>query len=247
MLKHVLPPVALWAYRRRAASWRYEVENPDALTALLAGGTPLVGAFLHARTFALLHYFSEPGRGRWMLMCSQSRDGELMTQVEEGMGFRVARGSSGKGGARALVEMIKAQREDRGLNSCLAADGSRGPRGIAQFGTITLAQKTGSLLVPVAASTADCWVWEKSWDRTVIPRRGATVRIRIGDPMAVPAKPTAAEFETMRQNLERQLLELHSGLDARTGFPDRAPLQAASPPAAPAAGDNDGAMQGTPG
>jgi lysophospholipid acyltransferase (LPLAT)-like uncharacterized protein len=62
--------------------------------------------------------------------------------------------------------MIKAQREDRALGSCLAVDGSRGPRGIAQLGTLTLAQKTGGVLLPVAASTADCRIYHKSWDRT---------------------------------------------------------------------------------
>jgi lysophospholipid acyltransferase (LPLAT)-like uncharacterized protein len=184
-----------------------------------------VGAFLHSRTFAMLHYFSLPEQGRWILMCSQSRDGEAMTRIEEGLGFRVARGSSGKGGARALVEMIKAQREDRGLNSCLAVDGSRGPRGIAQLGTITLAQKTGSLLLPVAASTRDCWRWNRSWDRTIIPKPGATVAIQAAEPIEVPAKMNEGELESLRQRLENTLFELHSGLDRQTGYHDEEPLR----------------------
>lgn len=140
-LHNVLPPFGWRLYRALGRSWDYEERNIDPLHKLIAQRQPVVGAFLHSRTFSLLHYFSLAQQGRWILMCSQSRDGEAMTRIEEGLGFRVARGSSGKGGARALVEMIKAQREDRGLNSCLAIDGSRGPRGIAQLGTITLAQK----------------------------------------------------------------------------------------------------------
>jgi lysophospholipid acyltransferase (LPLAT)-like uncharacterized protein len=158
-------------------------------------------------------------------MCSQSRDGEAMARIEEGLGFRVARGSSGKGGARALVEMIKAQREDPGLNSCLAIDGSRGPRGVAQLGIITLAQKTGSVLLPVAGSTARCWRWDASWDRTVIPKPGATVAVRAGDPIEVPAKLDPEQLEALRRRVEDDLLRMHTELDATTGYSDPEPLR----------------------
>ncbi len=169
--RRILPPIARAVYGGMARSWQYTTENEPVLTNLLAGDRPIVGAFLHARTFQLLYYFSRPQRGRWMLMCSRSSDGDLMTSVEKGLGYRVARGSSGSGGARALAEMIKAQREDRHLNSCLAVDGSRGPRGIAQLGILTLARKNAGVLLPVAASASTAWVLG-SWDRTVIPKPG---------------------------------------------------------------------------
>ena len=232
VLHKIMPPIAIRGYSWLGGTWRYECENEATMQRLIATKTPVVGAFLHSRTFALLHYFSLPQQGRWILMCSQSRDGELMTRIEEGLGFRVARGSSGKGGARALVEMIRAQREDRGLNSCLSADGSRGPRGIAQLGTITLAQKTGSVLLPVAASTAEAWVWKKSWDRTVIPKPNARLRIRIGEPIEVPAKLEPEATEALRLRLERTLLAMHGELDALTGYRDSVPLRAPDPPAA---------------
>jgi len=224
-LHQVLPPFGWRLYRALGRSWDYEERNIDGLHRLIAQGQPVVGAFLHSRTFSLLHYFSLPQQGRWILMCSQSRDGEAMTRIEEGLGFRVARGSSGKGGARALVEMIKAQRDDRRLNSCLAIDGSRGPRGIAQLGTITLAQKTGSLLLPVAASTNHCWRWERSWDRTVIPKPGAKVIVQAADPIEVPAKLDETQLEALRQRLEETLFRLHSDLDAETGYRDPEPLR----------------------
>lgn len=160
-------------------------------------------------------------------MCSQSRDGEAMARIEEGLGFRVARGSSGKGGARALVEMIKAQRQDPGLNSCLAIDGSRGPRGIAQLGTITLAQKTGSLLLPVAASTREPWRWERSWDRTIIPKPGAHIHVRMAEPIAVPASLDELALEDLRRRLESTLLALHHAADRASGYRDPEPLQRA--------------------
>ena len=225
VLHKLLPPFGWRAYRALGRSWTYRTENMQPLYDCIASGQPVVGAFLHSRTFALMHYFSLPQQGRWMLMCSQSRDGEAMARIEEGLGFRVARGSSGKGGARALVEMIKAQREDSGLNSCLAIDGSRGPRGVAQLGIITLAQKTGSVLLPVAGSTPHCWRWDRSWDRTVIPKWGATVAVRAADPIPVPAKLSPEELEALRLRVETTMLRLHTELDAETGYSDSEPLQ----------------------
>lgn len=229
LFRTIAPPIAIATYRWHARSWTYVTENEQALTALLNGSRPIVGAFLHARTFQLLHYFSQPVRGRWMLMCSPSRDGELMSRLEMGLGFRVVRGSSGSGGARALVQMIKAQRDDPGLSSCLAVDGSRGPRGNAQFGTITLTQKTNGLLLPVAASTSDAWVCGKCWDRMVIPKRNAHVRVLIGEPIEIAARLDGAQLEAVRASLEERLLTMHAELDARTGFRDSEPLKAAPP------------------
>ena len=230
-----------YLYRRLASSWRYVNLREEQFLEHVSGRQPIVGAFLHARTFQLLHYFSAPARGRWILMCSQSRDGEAMAQVEERLGFRVARGSSGKGGARALVEMIKAQRNDPGLHSCLAIDGSRGPRGVAQLGILTLAQKTGARLLPVAASASSAWIWEKSWDRTVVPKPGAEVTILPGDPIDVPPKLDAEATEALRRKLEQTLLAMHAQLDARVGFADTMPLQAPLPMQVAAAAAGAGA------
>ena len=229
----VLPPFLTWMYRKLGNTWRYEAENEDRLIELLNGPRPVIGAFLHGRTFQLLHYFSQPEHGRWMLMCSKSRDGDLMSRVEMGLGFRVVRGSSGHGGARALVQMIKAQREDSGLSSCLAIDGSRGPRGVAQFGTITLTQKTGGILLPVAASTADGRVCHKCWDRMVIPKRHAKIRILIGEPIEVAPKLPQGGEEQIRLLLEERLLSMHAALDARTGFRDSQPLKSQAPATVP--------------
>jgi lysophospholipid acyltransferase (LPLAT)-like uncharacterized protein len=224
IVRRVGPPLARWVYRGLSSSWRYTTENEAGLTNLLRGDRPVVGAFLHARTFQLLRYFSRPERGRWMLMCSRSSDGDVMTSLEESLGYRVARGSSGSGGARALAEMIRAQREDPKLSSCLAVDGSRGPRGVAQAGILTLARKNNGVLLPVAASTASCWVSQKSWDRTVIPKPGAEIRILIGEPLHIHREAGEVEIEELRLELQRRLIEMHIDLDARVGFKDSAPL-----------------------
>jgi lysophospholipid acyltransferase (LPLAT)-like uncharacterized protein len=226
LVGRLLPPLVLRLYRTVGRSWRFVTHNEAVLEAALRSGRPVVGAFLHARTFQLLYYFSRPERGRWVLMCSQSRDGDAMAYVEQRLGFRVVRGSSGRGGARALVTLIKAQREQPGLSAGLSIDGSRGPRGVAQPGGLMLAQKTGGLVLPIAASTRDCWIYERSWDRIVVPRPFATIHVDVGEPIEVPPGIDDAAMEALRLRLEQSVLSLHTALDRRTGFTDSEPLQA---------------------
>lgn len=231
LLTKLLPPVGARLYRWYSDSWQYSVDGAEHLAALAAEGRPAVGALLHQRSLQIMRWFARPELGRWMLMCSQSRDGEFTARIQESLGFRVARGSSGHGGLLALLEMIKWQRADRGLNAGLAIDGSRGPRGVAQLGALTLAQKADSRLLPIAASTADCWVWPKSWDRAVVPKWGARIRIRIGAPIFVPPRLTDAAMEALRLQLEQTLFEMHVTLDRETGFSDCEPIRLLPAPA----------------
>ena len=225
LLKYVLPPIATTCYRILGWTWRYEEVRKEVMQKALQDEQPVVGAFLHARTFQFLHFNSRPDKGKWVLMCSKSRDGELMSQVESRLGYKVVRGSSGDGGARALVSMIQTVKKDPTWNSCLAVDGSRGPRGIAQAGIITLAQKTGSRLIPCAASARSSFVYRWSWDRTVFPLPFSKVFVVYGEPIEVPRRASADELEAIRVRLEESLLELHREADELSGFRDSAPLR----------------------
>jgi lysophospholipid acyltransferase (LPLAT)-like uncharacterized protein len=225
LVRRVLPPILLGVYRLYGATWRYTVDDAARFKALLATDQPLVLAFLHARSFQLLRFFSQQAERRWVVLCSRSRDGDAMAHLEEGLGFTVVRGSSGRGGARALVALIKMLRDDRRRAAGLSIDGSRGPRGIAQLGGLVLSQKSGGLVVPTAASTRDCRVFARSWDRITIPKLFARIHIAVGEPIAVPADADEATLERMRVQLEQAVHTLHENLDRQAGFSDSEPLR----------------------
>ena len=220
-----MPPVAIAVIRFVGSTWGYVPIRRRIHLELMAGDRPVVAAFLHSRTLPLLHFFSAPENGRWLIMCSKSRDGRFMAEVEQGLGYQVVFGSSGSGGARALVDMIKMVRHDPKLQSCMAIDGSRGPRGFCQQGIVAMAQKTGAVILPVAGSADRVSVWPKSWDRMILPHPNATVPILYGEPIEVPARMDADEMEAIRRRVERAVVELHQEADAEAGFCDSEPLQ----------------------
>ncbi len=221
LMLHAVPPLGLALIRALGRSWRFRETRPEILEQGLADDRPLVGAFLHGRLFQVLYYMSRRrGAGRWLAMCSKSLDGEAMTRIEEALGYRVVRGSSGSGGFEALVEMIRAVRKDPTLSSCLAVDGSRGPRDVVQTGIVSLAQRTGGRILPVAASAHPAVVFRRSWDRTALPLPFARVHVVYGELIDVPAKPTREQVEEIRSRLEATMHALQAEADERSGFRD---------------------------
>ena len=70
---------------------------------------PLLWAFWHNRLFVMPHIFERyfPGR-RGAALTSESKDGAIIAAFIKHFGIRPIRGSSSRGGARALVEMKRA-------------------------------------------------------------------------------------------------------------------------------------------
>ncbi len=226
LMRTALPPLAWRLARLLGRSWRYVEIGKENLTRALASDRPMIGAFFHGRMIPLLDYFSLPGNGPCALMCSKSLDGDLLAGIFRGLGHRPIRGSSGKGGMQALLEMIRHARRDPSWPVGLAVDGSRGPRGRVQTGVIALAQKTGGLIMPAAASARNGYVFHRSWERSLLPLPFARVYVGCGELIEVPRRLTEREVETYRLRVENAIVEMQHTLDRLSGFRDTAPLQA---------------------
>jgi lysophospholipid acyltransferase (LPLAT)-like uncharacterized protein len=73
-----------------------------------------------------------------------------------------------------------------GRDAAVTPDGPRGPAHVFAPGAAIAAQRTGAALVPVRASASRAWRL-KSWDRFLIPKPFATVRVAYGPPTTVDA------------------------------------------------------------
>lgn len=224
-MRWVVPPLALGLIRLLDWSWRYQEFHRERLESCLSSSRPLVAGFLHGRTFALLRSMSRPRNGRWLSMCSKSLDGDAMARIEERLGFEVVRGSSGTDGLQAIVDLIKRVRRDPGLGSCLAVDGSRGPRGRVQGGIISLAQRTGGVLLPITASAKPAYIFSRAWDRTLLPLPFARVTIVYGEAMEVPERLTSVQFAALVTELETRMLALQAEADGYSGQGDPLPVR----------------------
>jgi len=191
------PVVALLG---RTLRWR--VDGLDHLDAVLRSGRQPVMAFWHGRILPATCYFRRRGI---VVMTSENFDGEWIARIIEKFGYRAARGSTSRGGPRALVEMKRAM--ERGQPAGFTLDGPRGPAEQAQPGAVWLAKATGNPIVPFHIEAARHWTLH-SWDRTQIPKPFSSVAVAIGPPLSVAADASDTGVELACRDVERALAAL---------------------------------------
>ena len=183
----------------KTLTWRVEgIEHYDEV--LRSGRQPIMG-FWHGRILPAFYYFRDRGI---VVITSQNFDGEWIARVIERYGFGTARGSTSRGGARALVQLRRDLLNGRPAGFTL--DGPRGPARIAQPGAVWLAGATGHPLLPFHLEAARYWSLS-SWDRTQIPRPYTTVSVVMGEPMYVE-RTDPELIEEMRVRLQGSLVRL---------------------------------------
>lgn len=192
----VIPAVVWPVVEFLGATYHWQVVGQEHLDRLEAARQPFILTFWHGRILSNMLYFRDRGI---VALISENFDGEWITAVCRHFGFGAVRGSSSRGGARALVQM---KRELAGGRSVLVTpDGPRGPRGVAQSGAVWLAKASGCPILPVRAE-ANRHRTTRSWDRHQIPSPGAIVTVVIAPPIHVPHEADEATLDAKRLELE---------------------------------------------
>lgn len=164
-------------------------------------GRKVLYAFWHEGLLVATYAFRRQGI---RVLVSQHRDGELIARTIERMGYGTIRGSSTRGGTRALFRMAAAGAAGDDLG--VTVDGPRGPRLEVKPGTLFIAGRSGLPIVPFAvASQKPCVL--SSWDRFMIPRPFSTAVIAFGEPLTVPGDAPVERLEPYRLELQQRLLE----------------------------------------
>jgi lysophospholipid acyltransferase (LPLAT)-like uncharacterized protein len=177
---------------------RWRVDGAQHWDEVIRAGHQPILALWHGRIFAGLHYFR---RRDVVVITSQNFDGEWIAGILKRFGFRTARGSTSRGGVRALVQLRRDLAEKRPV--AFTVDGPRGPARVAQSGAVWLAGATAQPILPFHIEAYRYWTLG-SWDRTQLPKPFSTVAISIGEPLYV--KGTEEDMiESARGRLESAL------------------------------------------
>jgi len=121
-------------------------------------------------------------RSSTSILISTHADGELIARAVRHLGFGVVRGSSTRGGAGALRQLVDVSRR---THLCITPDGPRGPRRQVQPGAVFVASQTGLPIIPVGVGYANAWR-ARSWDRFAVPKPFSSARFVFGEPISVP-------------------------------------------------------------
>jgi lysophospholipid acyltransferase (LPLAT)-like uncharacterized protein len=190
---------------------RFEVEGQEYHLEPRKAGRPVVFVLWHGRLLPLTWYHR---RQNLVTLISRSADGEYIARIVEQWGYTTVRGSSSRGGGQALREMVRYGRSGRSL--AITPDGPRGPRQKVKPGALLASQLTGAPLIPVAASTERAW-WFEGWDRFLVPKPFATIRVAYGPPIFVPRDADPGVLERAGSAVEDALNALLRRVDAPAG------------------------------
>ncbi len=193
-----------WFLRLLAATWRIKVYGRTPSRERQLRGEPAVVLSLwHGQMLPILcAHRGEP----CTVLVSEHRDGEIIARILAAFGFSAARGSSSRGGSRALLQLV--QLVNAGHDIAITPDGPRGPRQQMAPGVLLIAQRTGSPIVPLVAHADRVWRLG-SWDAFEIPKPFARVTVLYDAPVPV----SAASAREAAQQVEQYQIIMASAME----------------------------------
>jgi lysophospholipid acyltransferase (LPLAT)-like uncharacterized protein len=173
-------------FRALARTWRLHVINAEPHRAIRATGQPVIYTFWHGTMLPLLWQHRKEGVA---ILISEHGDGEIIARIAHSLGYQSVRGSTSRGGERAILGT--ARELENGRDVAFTPDGPRGPRESFAPGALIVSQRTGAPLVLITVDAPRAWRLT-SWDRFLIPKPFARVTIAYEDPVAVDAPDARA-------------------------------------------------------
>lgn len=185
-------------------TWRFERINTEVFEQRRRARQPVIFAFWHANMLGLLWQHRREGIA---VLISQHADGEIIARICEALGYRTVRGSTSRGGARALVEIRKVL--EQGGEVAITPDGPRGPAHRIAPGVVYAAQRANVPIIPIDVRASRAWHL-RTWDRFMIPKPFARITIRYGELHRVPNVDNGVAIEREAERLGSVLRELAS-------------------------------------
>ena len=135
------------------------------------------------------------GEESYTMIVSESKDGELVAVTCEKFGHKPVRGSSTRGGKKAVLEIVKKLKS--GLPGAITVDGPKGPSKVVKPGIVEIARLAKVPIVPLSAYPTNFWTFAKSWDQFRVPKPFSRIVIVIGEPIVVDETITRDHFDSI--------------------------------------------------
>ena len=215
-----LPWLVFLFYWLWSKTWRVYVREPVSLQKKLAEQKPLVFAHWHGDELAVI---ATVPRYRIATMTSTSSDGSLVDFVIRKLGGSTSRGSSTRGGVRALVGLIKIIRTGEYCGS-MAVDGPKGPIYKVKPGIFELSVKANADIVPTGVAVSRPFIFKKSWNKAVLPLPFSKIVIWFEPEWAPPSEDPKSEtlpslleedLTKARENAAKELLKPNQSVSVK--------------------------------
>lgn len=184
-------PFLYYFYRGLCGSLRFNEYGREYVDALDSAKKPMVFCLWHDELFPLMRMQKQLDI---VTLVSPSRDGEWLALLLERLGLRTVRGSSTRGGVKALLHAARLMKNSENMHpvhACITIDGPMGPRHEVKDGAFLLGLKANAAIVPVRLSIRPS-LKVPSWDIFQVPCPFARVDVYYGEPWNIEEKELSA-------------------------------------------------------
>jgi lysophospholipid acyltransferase (LPLAT)-like uncharacterized protein len=154
-------------------------------------------------------FFGRPKHSAGLV--SRHQDGSYLADAMQIAGIVPIRGSSKRGGAQAVRQMLEAARE---LHIVITPDGPRGPRRQLKDGIVFLASHSGRSIIPAAYACRNGWRIRGNWTDLLLPKPFTTVFVIGGAPFEVPPDLSREQIAAHTARLQSEMDRLQAAVDA---------------------------------
>ena len=180
----------------------------------LRNGEPVIVALWHQRLM-MSPYLFDASLGKMCTLTSSARAGRLAGQVQARFGFATISMSSHKRHIALSREVLGRIRD--GYSIGIATDGPRGPARVASTVPLVWARASGCRIFVVAFGARRVLRFP-TWDSMMLPVPWTQGVLMCREwAQEVPRKPTEAETEALRADLQTALNDITDAADRKAG------------------------------
>lgn len=184
----ILIKVGLYLLYLTSLTWRVDILGS-------IDKKPKVIAFWHGKMLPVWFYFRKYDKKAGVV--SSSKDGQVLSDYLDILGYKLIRGSSSKGGKKVIEEAVGLASKNTIL---ITPDGPRGPNEKMKIGAVLIAHK-GKVPLQLCSVEIGWSIKLNSWDKFEVPLPFSYIELKFSEIL---------EFESLddREEIERKLIEL---------------------------------------
>lgn len=152
---------------------------------------------------AMSSFISQPQNAS--ALTSRHTDGTYIANLLRFRNIKAIRGSSNRGGALALRQLMK---EAEKHHVVITPDGPQGPRRKIKHGILFLASHSGRTIIPTTFACSRYWLVKAKWTDMMVPKPFAKIICFAGTPISIPENVTEEQREYFEQEITSQMHQL---------------------------------------
>lgn len=196
MKRRIIIGLGLFLLRILASTWRIHVrgEHPSSQRGIII--------VWHGHMLCVWKYFAHRSMAG---LTSHSKDGDVLATLLSTWNYTVLRGSSSKGGAEVLEQIISTAKEQTVI---ITPDGPRGPAYVPKAGAFVAAQRSETMLYPCRVHLQKAYFLQ-SWDSFAIPFPFSQCTVEFLEPIHIAKE---ADRETITALMEETAKKMNSNM-----------------------------------